>query len=562
MKFEQYCSGKLTIGEANENRLSENTVEISISPEAVDGAEFVELTLNEQPIPAGSTGWYLVTNGTKCNDFAIGSYVPREDETFIQSRLRMPVLAFSAGDEAKVVIATGMQWDIAQVVEIKAGVYTHKLRFELYGHTPYEALSLRLITMPAGMTYSEAAREYRNFQLASGFKTIRERLNPELQYSVEAPNVRVRMGWKPVPCEILEQTPENEPPVHVACTFDDVIHLMESYRANGIEKAEFCLVGWNMRGHDGRWPQILPVEESLGGEEGLRRLIKRAKELGYAMTCHTNSTDAYRIAETFDENDLARKRDGSISIEANTWGGGRTYNICPKRAYEISMQTLPEVATLGFRGMHYIDVITCTPASECFHPEHPVNKRESQMWFDKLFEDAKGMFGSVGCEGPYDQAMKHCDYTLYVSFQDHMIPLACPLADRAVPFWQLVYHGIVPSNPYSKTVNDAIGDAPDYRLKVIEFGGKPQIYYYGHFKSDGKNWIGKSDFHCNTPEEIAFSTEKVKETVDIYNEMAYLQYEFMESHEEIAPNVFRTTYSDGSYTTVDYNNKTWELTKA
>ena len=66
MKFEQYCSGKLTIGEAEEKRLSENAVEISISLEAVDGAEFVELTLNERPIPAGSSGWYLVTNGTKC----------------------------------------------------------------------------------------------------------------------------------------------------------------------------------------------------------------------------------------------------------------------------------------------------------------------------------------------------------------------------------------------------------------------------------------------------------------------------------------------------------------
>ncbi|MBQ4159669.1 MAG: hypothetical protein IJD83_01945, partial [Clostridia bacterium] len=71
------------------------------------------------------------------------------------------------------------------------------------------------------------------------------------------------MAWKPVPCTIAEQTPENEPDVHVACTFDDVIKVMEAYKKAGVSKAEFCLVGWNMKGHDGRWPQILPVEESI-----------------------------------------------------------------------------------------------------------------------------------------------------------------------------------------------------------------------------------------------------------------------------------------------------------
>ena len=48
---------------------------------------------------------------------------------------------------------------------------------------------------------------------------------------------------------------------------------------------------------------------------------------------------------------------------------------------------------------------------------------------------------------------------------------------------------------------------------------------------------------------------------DIYSKFDYLQYEFIENHSEISPNVFETVYSDGSKTVVDYNTKTYKLIK-
>jgi hypothetical protein len=48
-------------------------------------------------------------------------------------------------------------------------------------------------------------------------------------------------------------------------------------RGPAFKRAQLCLVGWNQKGHDGRWPQIFPVEEALGGEEKLRRLIRKAR---------------------------------------------------------------------------------------------------------------------------------------------------------------------------------------------------------------------------------------------------------------------------------------------
>lgn len=552
---EEKFSGKT---EKKNDNVTEVTLCEKIEYEKVD---YVEIELNQREIKAGDEGFYLVQAGNKrCEnrDIGIGYFSERPDGEYILRDIFMPVFGISHNKNAFVAIVTGMEMDVCQYIKIEDGKYSVRARFEFSGIVPYENIKIEFHCLPKDADYNHMAKVYREYVLKNGFVPIKERLNPELKYSVEVPNIRIRMGWKPVPCEIYEQTPENEPPVHVACTFDDVIKIMESYKKHGIDKAEFCLVGWNMKGHDGRWPQILPVEESLGGEEKLRKVIKRANELGYAMTCHTNSTDLYSVSEIFNEDDVALLPNGEKSVEAVRWGGGRTYNSCPKRAFEVGMETLPDVAKLGFQGMHYIDVITATEGRACFNPKHLINKKEAGEYFDRLFSECKKMFGSTGSEGPYVFYLKECDFCLYVSFADFADKLY-PVCDRTIPFWQLVFHGIVASNPYAKTVNSTASQNPDDKLKVVEYGGKPQFYYYAQFVADGTDWIGKGDLHCSTDEEIENATLAVKKAYDEYKELAYLQYEFMEEHKEVADNVFEITYSDGSVVTVDYNKKTYEV---
>lgn len=84
------------------------------------------------------------------------------------------------------------------------------------------------------------------------------------------------------------------------------------------------------------------------------------------------------------------------------------------------------------------------------------------------------------------------DFALYVSWY----PGACsreasPIVDRVVPFWQLVYHGIIVSNPFHAMIDAYIDrskerlnfsdefarygyldDAETRILKVHEFGGR------------------------------------------------------------------------------------------
>ena len=506
--FVKYKNGESNVIVPKVKKLSDTVSEIELDAQLdYSQVEYVEYDLHAEEIKAGDEGYYLVQAGNHeyaNRDYGLGFYKEQPDCEVVLPNCFMPVLGIKHKSKCNIAIVTGMAAEFNQVIKVENNRYYLKVRFMVGQVAPYENIKIEIhnIDKPDA-TYCDMAREYRNYQLKNGFKPLKERINPELKYSLESVNIRIRMAWKPVPTPIAEQTVENEPEVHVACTFDDVIRLMEAYKKEGIEKVEICLVGWNMKGHDGRWPQIFPVESSIGGEKGLKRVIDKAKELGYAMTCHTNSTDAYSIADIFDEDDIARLPDGGkSSIKSLRWSGGRTYNVCPRRGYEIAMEMLPKVAELGFKGMHYIDVITAIPPRACYDPEHPVDKRESVYYYDKLFKETIRMFGSVGSEGAYDYNLRNCDYTLYVSFADFMNSEArFKLCDKIVPFWQLVYHGIVASNPYSRTINAVISETEDDLLKIIEYGGKPQLYYYARFVDDGTDWIAKGDFHCNTDEE-------------------------------------------------------------
>lgn len=525
----------------------------------------IDVLLNDGEIKAGDEGFFLLPSGTKVSDSAIGYFKEHEDIKLTNAMPKLTMMGINHNNEAYIAIGVGMKEIVWQEVDIEGGSYKLYLRYAVRGEELYEDISLEVHYLEGDLSYSAMAREYRNYHLAGGFVSIKDRLHPALKYAAETMYVRVRQGWKPVPTPVLEQTEENEPPMHVACTFADVENLMQEYKKAGIDKAEFCLVGWNIKGHDGRWPQILPPEESLGGEKGLRQLIKTAHSLGYTVCCHTNSTDGYTIANNMTEDDIALKKDGTKSVQAEQWGGGRTYNVCPKRGYEISKETLLPLVELGFSGTHYIDVITATSPRNCYHPDHKLNYKEGVEYYDKLFILSRELFGCIGSECSFEHNYKYLDYVLYDSFRRHLENERQPdepdIVDEFVPLVQLVYHGIVLSNPQSATVNAALNKNPAAMLKTIEYGGRPAIYYYSKFLTNGRDWMGDKDFRMSTPEEVSESVEAAKKTYDIYNELSYLQYEFMEKHEKISNKVYRVTYSDGSEITVDYNKNTYSLKK-
>jgi hypothetical protein len=218
---------------------------------------------------------------------------------------------------------------------------------------PAEDIRIELVPLDMDASWRDMARLEREIRLErKEIVTLAEKCKREaVEYARKYPLIRIRNGWKPSPTPVLHQTLETEPPMHVACTFRRVRELADECKAQGVEGAEFQLVGWNLRGHDGRWPQAFPVEEAFGGEAELRKTAEHLKTLGYRISLHDNIMDAYEIAENFSPDDLTRTKSGGFDSWGD-WSGGCSYNICPTNQVKNAHDRAPKMAALGVNGIH------------------------------------------------------------------------------------------------------------------------------------------------------------------------------------------------------------------
>lgn len=452
-------------------------------------------------------------------------------------------------------IIEGMRFEALTYLTYENG--RHEVFFSLPldedGIDVYEDVTLRVITLPAGSDYNDVAKKYRAYKLTGGMKTLKEKKNAFIDRMATGMEIRVRMAWKPVPSPEKEQTNENEPPLHVAVTFDKLMDLMREMKRAGIEKAELCLVGWNVSGHDGRYPQLFPVEPKLGGEKKLREAIALAEELGYGIVCHTNSTDAYSIADCFDLADMIRKKDQTVSTNERGWSGGRMYHLSSRKALENAQKNLPEVRALGFAGVHYIDVLSIIRPYYDHTPGRVTNRRETVENFRKIVEIARGQFGGIGSEGGFETLADRLDFCLYTGF--NMFTKAPEgFADELVPLWQLVFHGCAVACPSSELVNIGL-NGQGKRLKFLEYGGYPAMYIHSRFVTETKdrgNWMGDDDLRLNDGEQLARTVRVLKETEDFCKPFAPLQYEFLEEHKRLSETLVRLTYADGHRLYINY----------
>ncbi|MDO5580154.1 MAG: DUF5696 domain-containing protein [Planctomycetia bacterium] len=525
--------------------------------EIPEGTESIAIYHPWSTAKSGDKGFFVFSNGM------YGTFKKTiTDGNFANKNVVMPMFGVNTPKGAMCVILSGLAYESEQHITVKKGEWKIFPKFVFNGITPYEDLKIEFhVLNREHASYSDMGRVYRQYQIDRGVVVpIKERMKkrPELEYAAGSMEIRVRMGWKPVPSPVPEQTAETEPPMKTVITFDRFMDIVEEFKKQGISKAEFCLVGWNIGGHDGRYPQIFPPDPRLGGEKKLREAIQKAQKEGYQIVAHTNNSDAYsssRIGGLWDENYLLRDKDGS-PITKTTYGGGNMYQTCPKCMYERFIKSdFEKLSDLGFRGLHYIDVFSTVNPRNCWSKDHPLNKKGYALWTNRIFADAQKTFGGLASEGGYDWCISDLDYSLCNSFGDPK--KLNRFTDRMVPIWNIVYNGFVLCTPFRVVWNYTL-EEPFYRLKLIEFGGRPMFYFYAKFRHSGQRLFGESDIVCGTDAELIESVKKIKQGYEEFEKLKSLQTEFMDIHEEIDQNVFRTVFSNGTEIISNYREDPYQ----
>ena len=435
-------------------------------------------------------------------------------------------------------------------ISVKDGMYTVSPWFDFENDKKdpiYDDIRIEIVEMPEAAVLGDFAKMERELRLERGeISTLREKCASEaVEYARKYPCIRIRMGWKPSPSPVFHQTLENEPDMLVACSFARVCDIADELKRQGVEGAELQLVGWNKSGHDGRFPQLFPADERLGGDEGLKKTIAHVKALGYRISLHTNLIDAYEIANTFTWDDICVTRSGEY-VQQGHYSAGYAYHVCPKKQIKNNRRELPTVATLGVNGVHFTDVISIVEPDSCYAEEHPCYTKEGIELIQTILRESRELMGAFSSEGTMDFALKHLDFGLYVSFGDGFGKTYIPFGECLVPFFELTYHGILLYNPISPTVNYPIKDARE-RLIYLLRGGKPTFYIYSKFRTGGKkNWMGEVDLTVDSEENLRRSVSHIARAASEYLPRADQQFVYMRNYEVLDGGIEVATYEDGS----------------
>ena len=483
------------------------------------------------------------------------------------SHMTMPIYGMKTPRASFVAICTGMPHSLGVEAVADKGAYRVSAYYSFlpdWANKPadrvYEDIVIEYRFLEGDdADYSGMARTYRAYQLGRGAcrpLAERARARPELAYAVRCPEVRIRQAWKPVPSPVSEQVVQNEPPVKPVVTFDRVCDIVDESRRQGIVSQELCLVGWNVGGHDGRFPQIFPVEPTLGGEAGLKKCVRHAQEAGYQIVGHSSFRDCYMIADTWDSEYVVEKNpDGTLKRGKTSWSGGRLYTMCPQRAYErFCPKQCAEMKTLGFRGLFYVDVTTSRPLFPCPDVRHRLNNGQRAVWENNILRELGETFGGAASEGAYDFCARTCESALTVQWVKPFEPPKRAMVDGYIPLWQLVYHGIIVSTPFRTMINCPANPDRRYALKLAEFGGRPTFYWHSWFVTGKPPSMGTWDLEATTDEKMQQGVRWMKEGYDEFMRRNTLQFAFMDRHEKVADGVFRITYSNGAKMYVNYNN--------
>ena len=520
-------------------------------------ATWIDVVPDAASVKKGEGYWVSGDNRFGRLDRDTGSFRTR------RGHLQMPIFGIKSSDRCWVGIVKGLRLEFILNLAVADGTYNYYPRFEIdkIEFDPYEDIIVDYYELTGDdANYSGMAKTYRRWNLARGWvKPLRERIkgNPALEWSSKSVFMRCKLAH----CNghSRDNPTHAMPPILWHRTFADYKTLMKQVKDLGMDYVDMCIVGWHYLGFDGPFPKLWPVPDELGGEEAMRDAIAYGKSLGYRMSVHVNNHNIYRAcgAPRWNEDDICIGRDGKI----RTYGclqGGLAYHTCFQIVNDRWIDDdLAHLKDMGLDGIHHVDVTSARYPTPCHSPRHPANRRQMAEWQLKTCEKARAVFGGYSSEGSMDHLAPGLDNALYVStFASRQIP-ATELVDGEIPLWQIVYNGIIMSQPFWATVdasygrkggrivpkekrkplaemtemNDYLWDAAHRTLKVWEYGGRPTFYFQNYA-----------------------TLEPMKEMYDAWQPMKHLVYEFIDRHDRLAEDVYRTRWENGEEIVVNYSD--------
>lgn len=333
-------------------------------------------------------------------------------------------------------------------------------------------------------------------------------------------------------------------------TFQQAEQIIADLQQTGVTNIVATYDGWTKGGLYGTQPSH-KIAKQLGGKKGLESLVNFTKEANVALYLRANYVKPFESTGKYSE-----RKDGIRGMDrelleltlywpSDRWSRGSFsfHLIKPDRVLnEYVKDQVSDYVNYGVDGvqMQYMGEMIYSDEDKDSITDRSV---AAQAWIDSLtlMKEQVGSaavdYGNAYTFGLVDRID---DAPLYASEYTY--------TDTAVPFYQLVLHGLIPY--YASPIN-LREDAQVEWLKAIEYGALPTAELTGEKSSNLHRTAETRLYSSYAADWVNIIAEEYKDLEPLYDAIAGEQ---MINHEQLQERVFRTTYASGVEVIVNYNS--------
>jgi hypothetical protein len=326
-------------------------------------------------------------------------------------------------------------------------------------------------------------------------------------------------------------------------SFSEAGAILDELAGLGVERADVTLWLWSRGATSGKYPQRLPVDPRLGGEEALLALAAATEARGQRLFLNDNYlVVAPGAPGVMPYLDAIRGVDG-LPMGSPEEG----YLLNPQVALErYAARDMPVMAGLGADGLE-LDAFARLALPDRNNVSPFSREGFAAKWME-LAALARQQLGAAALDGSNTYAIPHADRLDFVTLDSTHYDLF----DDTVPFFHIAAHGLV---QYTGSPYNLISDGRRMWLRHVEYGATPFFVLTKASSAQlfrtGANGIYSSQY--STWRDEVIRQYQVMET------LAPLAGQFITGHERLAEDVFAVTYEDGSRVIVNYRHEAYNL---
>jgi hypothetical protein len=324
-------------------------------------------------------------------------------------------------------------------------------------------------------------------------------------------------------------------------TASQAMQILQRLYGLGVMKMNVSFWGWQNGGYSSIGGNF-PVDGWIGGNEGMRNFVDFAHSLGVPVYLKMD----YAV-NTTGEDGYSAVFHGARDLSGTLLTFGDYSHVSSGFAEQVLANDLARYKALGVDGLEFSETGSYLVSN--YNKRYGGTRLEEAEAQQRMFRAVQEALGGVRGQRVNAYALGRLDHLAELP-PDHSYHL---FSSRSVPFAHIALHGLV---PYTANFINNFEQYEYDLLKRLEYGYLPSFIL---------TW---EDNKLKYTEDLAFlystkfadwESEIVKQYQRFDRTLAQVQNQFIVGHEQLGPQVFRTTYENGIAVVVNYGDEPYDV---